>query len=162
MRGDQALSDDYRAVDLTTKGLDQVLKALKGPLPVARVGVLGGRNAREGKVSSNATVGAAHEFGTEHLPMRSFLRVPLMENLDKYLRKSQAFDKDVLKKVIATGTITEWLRKVAISAEAVVADAFNSGGFGKWPPSNMRYKKNHQTLIETQQLRNSITSDVKE
>jgi phage gpG-like protein len=69
-------------------------------------------------------------------------------------------DKDVLNDVLKSGTFTPWLKKVAVLAEGIVADAFASGGFGKWPPSDMTHKKNHQTLVETQQLRNSITSEV--
>ena len=45
--------------------------------------------------------------------------------------------------------------------ESIVQDAFSTGGFGKWKPSRMENKQTKQTLVETQQLRNSITSDVK-
>jgi hypothetical protein len=152
------VSDD---VTLNTRGLDKLLKALKGKQPVARVGVLGDKNARK-ESDSNATIGAKHEFGDDKMPIRSFLRMPITDMMQKYLDKSKAFDKDALKRVIASGSILEWLKKVAITAEAIVADAFDSGGFGKWKPSNMQFKKNHQTLVETQQLRNSVTSDVKE
>lgn len=165
MWGHATVSDESpeNTIEMSTKGLDQLLKALKRNLPTARVGILGDKNARSsGTATSNATVGAAHEFGTEKLPVRSFLRVPIAENLDKYLEKSGAFDPNVLKQVLRDGSILEWMRKVAITAEAVVADAFNSGGFGKWPISDMTHKKNHQTLVETQQLRNSITSEVRE
>ncbi len=54
------------------------------------------------------------------------------------------------------------VKKVAVVAEGIVAEAFDTGGFGQWPPSDMTHKKVHQTLVETQQLRNSITSEVKE
>ncbi len=155
------MSDD--TISINTKGLDQLLKALKGKLPVVQVGVLGDKNRRTTADGvSNATVGAAHEFGTTKLPIRSFLRMPITENLRKYLEKSGFFKPDVLKQVMVAGSIKAWMEKIGVVAETVVADAFASGGFGKWKPSNMANKKNHQTLIETQQLRNSITSRVKE
>ena len=152
-------------VELNTKGLEQLLKSLKNP-PVARVGILGDKSTRctgrSQDTPTNAQIGAWHEFGTTRHPVRSFLRLPITMLLDKRLQESDAFNKDVLKRVMQGGSIAPWLRLVAIEAEAIVAGAFDSGGYGTWVPSDMRYKKNHQTLVETQQLRNSITSEVKE
>ncbi len=154
------MSDD--GVTLNTNGLDKLLKALGGKQPVARVGILGDGSARTSGSLSNAEVGAAHEFGTSRLPQRSFLRIPISENMQKYLDDSGALDKAVMLQVIKEGTVLPWLKKVAVLAETIVHDAFDSAGFGKWQPSNMAAKSNHQTLIETGQLRNSITSEVKE
>ena len=162
------------SIKLSTKNLDQFVKALKGKMPVARVGILQNTTSRtatqtqnkSGKFESkgnqtNAEIGIAHEFGTEKLPIRSFLRVPLADNLQTYLEKSGAFNKSTLRTVVKEGSVREWVQKIAITAEAVIADAFDTGGFGKWKPSDMKHKKVHQTLVETQQLRNSITSEVK-
>lgn len=153
------MSDD---VTLKVDGLDKLLKALKSKPPVARVGILGSKNARSGKENSNATVGAAHEFGTSKLPMRSFLRVPLTDNLQKYMEKSGLLDKEAMELVIKQGSLVPWIKKVAIIGESIVLDAFSTGGFGKWKPSNMDKKLVKMTLVETQQLRNAITSEVKE
>ncbi len=147
-------------VTLKNKGLKQLVKAFK-TMPEIRVGILGGKAMREDVGPSNAQIGAAHEYGTKKLPQRSFLRVPLTDNLDRFLGRSGAFDRTTLEQVIREGTIRPWCVKVAIVAEAVVADAFATGGNGKWKPSDMTHKKVHQTLVETQQLRNSITSEVK-
>lgn len=150
-------------VELNVKGLDQLIKALGSKQPIAKVGILGGKNARStAGVNSNAQIGAWHEFGTTKTPQRSFLRAPISENLQKEMEAAGALDKDVLAEVIARGSVVPWLKKVAVMAEGIVADAFDTGGFGKWKPSNMTRKQNHQTLVETQQLRNSITSEVKE
>lgn len=153
--------DDRSGFTYKDKGLDAILKALKGPLPMARVGILGGGNSRSGKQSSNATIGAKHEFGEDGMPIRSFLRVPIIDNMQRYLEKSGAFTKDVLKQIVSEKSLTQWVKKLGIVGESIVADGFASGGFGKWKPSNMRFKQNKQTLVETQQLRNSITSEVK-
>lgn len=154
------------AYELNTKGLDQLLKALKGKQPVGRIGILGQNAVRGGGTSaatlSNAAVGAMHEFGTSKLPQRSFLRIPIMDNLNKRLEAAGALTSETLNAVVATGSFIPWLKKVVVVAEGIVLEAFDTGGFGKWKPSDMAKKKNHQTLVETQQLRNSVTSEVVE
>lgn len=151
---------------LVTKGLDALITALKVEPPRARVGILGDKtlrkNATKGAAATNATIGAAHEFGTSKLPQRSFLRVPITDNLAKKMESSGALDKDVLAEVIREKSLLSWVKKVAVLAEGIVLEAFDTGGFGKWKPSDMTKKKLQQTLVETQQLRNSITSEVKE
>ncbi len=157
------MSDMDDVVVIKTEGLDKLLRALKQNLPTARVGILGSDDVRSTKGNpSNATIGAAHEFGTSKLPMRSFLRVPITEHLQSKMESSGALDKQVLKQVIAEGSVVPWMKKIAVLAEGIVAEAFATGGYGKWMPSNMDNKKNHQTLVETQQLRDSITSEVKD
>ena len=148
-------------------GLEKILKALRKKPPVCRVGILGDstRKPKEGekKTSDNATIGAAHEFGTEHIPQRSFLRMPIAKGLNKEMEKSNLFDKDVLKEVIRTGSLVPWMEKAATCAEACVQDAFDQGGPG-WPQwKDPNYSNNAgQLLVDTKQLRESITSEVKE
>lgn len=156
---------------LKTDGLDKLIKSLHGKTPTIRVGVLGSKASRAAPAGSqenpnNAEVGATHEFGspTEGVPQRSFLRIPISDNLDKKLTESGAFDPDTLSKVVKQGTVTPWMKKIAIIAENIVSEAFDTGGFGKWPRwKNKKYKNNTgQILVDTAQLRNSITSEVKE
>lgn len=135
--------------------------ALKRRPPLIRVGILGAKPREDGG-PTNAQVGAAHEFGTTKLPVRSFLRVPLAEHLGEYLEAAGAVSPEAFAQIIAAGSFVPWAKKVGIVAENVVADAFDTGGFGKWPPSDMTHKKVARTLVETAQLRNSITSEVKE
>lgn len=157
------ISDDGKpAFEYSDKGLSAILKALAEVAPKARVGILGNKNQRNnGQANSNATIGLKHEFGKDDLPIRSFLRVPIIENLKIYLERAGAFDKEAAKEVVKQKSFAPWVAKLGIIAESIVADAFSTGGFGKWKPSNMAFKKNHQTLIESQQLRNSITSEVR-
>lgn len=144
------------------KGLDQILKALKMAPPVCRVGILGEKDSRSGNQHSNATVGAAHEFGTTKISQRSFLRIPITENLNKQLESSGALDKDTLSNVIKMGDVKPWLKKIGIEAEKVVQDAFDTGGSGKWPAHARGYTNNTgMLLVDSTQLRNSITSEVK-
>lgn len=146
---------------LNTKVLDKILKGFKKP-PVAAVGVMGDHAHRKEGEETNASIGARHEFGTDKLPIRSFLRVPLTNKMSEFLEKSGAFDQESLDEIIRTGSLEAWVKKIGVVGEAVVLEAFNTGGFGEWKPSDMTHKKVHQTLVETQQLRNSITSEVRE
>lgn len=152
--------------ELKLDKLDRLIGILSaGKMPMVRVGVLGAKSHRskgDSKSPTNAEIGAKHEFGLDGMPMRSFLRMPLTEFLQKYLDKAGAFTEPLLKEVMVTASLTPWLKKVGIIGEQIVADGFQTGGFGKWKPSDMSRKRNHQTLVETQQLRNSITSEVVE
>jgi phage gpG-like protein len=149
-------------IEINNKNLLKLIKALGiTRVPVARVGVLGDKNARSGAANSNATVGARHEFGSETMPKRSFLRMPLTNEFNKMMKKSRAFGKDALASVVRLGSIVPWMEKIGIIGVSTVLEAFNTGGFGQWKPSDMKRKKVHMTLVETQQLRESITSDVK-
>ena len=150
-------------------GLDQLLKALNARPPVARVGILGDHALRNGKdhgngALDNATIGAAHEFGTSTVPKRSFLFVPIAERLDKKIESSGLITEDTTNEVLKQGSVIPWMKEIAIDAEAVVLEAFATGGYGKWfalKPATLARKMNQEILVETQQLRNSITSEVK-
>lgn len=132
----------FSATSLTAESLATHLKSAEGVL-------------------TNAAIGALHEFGSEKLPIRSFLRMPINDQLQKFLEKSGAFDKTVLEEIVKSGSIYAWMVRVGIVAEQVVLEAFNTGGFGKWEASQMDHKQTKQTLVETQQLRNAITSETR-
>lgn len=163
---------DESETTLEVKGLDALIKVLKSKVPETKVGILGQKASRgisfpknpKTKVPNlnNAEVGAFHEFGTSKVPQRSFLRVPIAENLDKRMESSGFLTKEVFEETLKSGTIVPYMKKLGILCEGIVREAFDTSGFGKWKPSNMDQKKVKQTLVETQQLRNSITSEVKE
>lgn len=163
------MSDD--GVTINTKGLDQLLKALNARPPTARVGVLADTTARKnnttkGSIPTNAEVGAAHEFGApaRGLPQRSFLRVPITDNLDKRLEQEGMTDEQALKDVIKSGSVLPWVKTVTAIAKGIVTEAFATGGFGKWKGwSDSHYSNNAgQLLVDTKQLRDSIVMEVKE
>lgn len=157
MRENSSLS---KTIQFDDKNLKDLIKAFK-KVPVARVGVLGHHASRRGKTEeTNASIGARHEYGIG-IERRSFLRVPISDKLQSYLESMGAFDKDSIKKVIKEKSLFSWVQKIGVIGELIVGDAFASGGFGLWKPSNFKYKKNWQTLVETKQLRDSISSEVK-
>lgn len=149
------MSDEFN-----TAGLDTMIKLLGDKLPVAKVGILGLDNARSSGGYTNSEIGTFHEFGTSKLPERSFLRIPISEHLKKYMEKAGAFTEDTIQKVIKQKSLIPFVTNLGFVGVQIVGDAFATGGFGKWKPSNMTHKKVEMTLVETQQLRNSISSEV--
>lgn len=169
------MSDD--TVTINVKGLDQLLKALKAKPPIARVGIMGSKNGphyatlesgqkQPSHVPTNAEVGAVHEFGspTRNIVQRSFLRGPISDLLGKEIEAQGALDKDVMAQVIKSGSVIPWITKIAISAKGIVLGALASGGYGKWAPwKDPNYTNNTgMLLVDTTQLRNSITYEVRE
>ena len=119
---------------------------------------------------TNVSIGAIHEFGGDTtlpngkkitLPQRSFLRYPISSKLYSYMKERGAFKEGIIEKVIENGNFVLFMRKVGATAKAIVEDAFDSEGFGTWEKSNREFKKLDMTLVETQQLRNSISYVVK-
>lgn len=141
------------------KGFQKLLAALKKEGSAARVGILGNSNTRSNAGETNAAIGVKHELGLG-LPVRSFLRMPIETEFQNQAKSQNLITQKTLEDVLRTGTLLPILQKMAVIGERCVLLAFDSGGFGRWKPSDMRRKKVHQTLVESQQLRNSITSEV--
>ena len=146
---------------LNLRSLENFLKATKAKMPLVKVGIFSNKNSREGE-STNASIGAMHEFGTENMPKRSFLRMPLTKYLDKEIVNSDLFSEKNLKQIIKTKSFHQLGEAIGAIAVKVVDDAFQTGGFGEWKESIMDDKKVHQTLVETGQLRRSIAYEVSE
>ena len=146
-------------------GLEKLLKALKtSSKPVARVGILGSKDTRSSG-ASNATIGAVHEYGSfsRGIPQRSFLRVPISAGLQAKLQSSGMMTEEATKEVLKLGSVIPWLKKAAVAAEGTVLDAFDSEGPGWAPWKDPNYTNNANMILnDTGQLRDSITSDVKE
>jgi hypothetical protein len=155
-------------IKLDFKGLEKIEKAIRGNFQV-RVGILGGsaqRQDEEGEEDdsiNNAELGIIQEFGSisKGIPPRSFLRMPLEEKkteLVKWLQK-QDLEKMLQSKDFLKDTLARW----GVKAEEIVDSAFSTSGFGKWlanSPATTEKKKSSKPLINTQQLRRSITSEV--
>jgi len=154
------------SVKMENKNLKALITAFEN-LPVARVGILQAKNQRPddddgGNGLTNVELGTLMEFGGSTMPARSFLRMPIAEKLDEFLEDRGAFEKENIKQVIAEKSLNVWMGKVAATAADTVAEAFKTGGFGQWKPSDMKYKKNKQTLVEEGFLRDSVGWDIKE
>ncbi len=108
---------------------------------------------------TNAQIGAIHEFGSVNhsIPERSILRMPILSRLSDELKKTPLKDwEDYLIKFGLKGL----LRAIGQSAVGVIQDAFHTGGFGRWAklkPATVKRKGSTEILVETTQLRRSIT-----
>ena len=147
------------SVKLDVSGLEQLEKMLNQQKTSIKIGILGDKNLRKDG-GSNAEIGVVHEYGNDTMPQRSFLRVPISSNLRKALSEAGLLEKKAVQQAIETGSFQELAELIAIEGVGVVMDAFDSGGDGKWKPSDMTRKKVHQTLVEEQEMRESITYKV--
>lgn len=145
------------------KKLNEIRKALKGFNLVTKVGIVGSPKARvslEPSSMTNAEIGMLNEFGHDHAPPRSWLRMPLefkRRDIIKFLQS------DAVKKLILDGKVREVFLKLGLVAEAIIQDGFETSGFGKWIPNaplTIALKGSAKPLIDTAQLRRSVTSEV--
>lgn len=107
---------------------------------------------------TNGDIGAVHEFGSmsQHIPQRSFLRMPLTTRLKDNV--SSNWGETILRQGFNSA-----LRKLGVMGENTVQKAFATGGFGVWPklkPATIARKRSSAILIDTSQLRRSISSRV--
>ena len=90
------------------------------------------------------------------IPERSFLRMPLMLRLGDELRRlGPALGFQLLR-----GSATQFLKQLGLLGHAIVDEAFATRGYGQWPQLSsltIELKKSDAILIESGQLRNSIT-----
>lgn len=123
------------------------------------VGVTAKTNGRSGEFS-NAELAAIHEFGSpaHNIPERSFLRKPLISNAAVIANLA----KNAVGKFI-TGQITAEAALGALGEEAknISRVAITEGITPTLKPATIKRKKSTKPLIDTGQLLNSITYEVR-
>ena len=119
--------------------MNDLIEGLKRRASI-QVGVFADKSARTDGGLTNAGLAAIHEYGSaEHnLPPRSMLRVPIGEHIKEIMEPIKG--KAVL--MLKSGSLLNLYKTIGIAAEKVVLGAFETGGYGKWPP--LTYK----TLLE--------------
>lgn len=149
------------------KKLLNCIKILKTGMPSVKVGILGSTNGRTQGEQTNAEIGFTNEFGkiTGHkrIPERSFIRMPLKTKFNAKLKTKKSLTGPELEKAIVEGKTEEFATKVGLVAEEVIQEAFATNGFGMWEPNapmTIELKGSDSPLIDTGQLRRSITSKV--
>lgn len=157
-----------RAYDLDIKNIEILERLLKEKMPSIKVGIFSNKKDRkyltdaDGDID-NVDLGIIHEFGSETTPERSFLRMPLSEKMDEEIENSGLLEKSALEDAVKERSIIGIAQALATMAESVIAKAFATGGFGKWEQlkeKTMLRKEVKMILVESQQLRDSITSKV--
>lgn len=146
---------------------------------VVKVGIFGNKNARGAVARSpsgkghrvkgttvtltNAELGLVHELGsiTRGIPARSFLRMPIALKSKEILKAAFIGAPELLRK----GNIKAILGNLGKACEVWIQTAFATGGFGNWAPDKTATKNRKggdSPLIDTGQLRRSVTSKVDE
>lgn len=154
------------------KGLHDFVRGVQAGYYV-KVGIMGNKNTRNDKNSkgqTNADIGFIHEYGrpktakSPAIPMRSFLRLPLLFKKDRILKEIAEIE---MVKKLAKGDFLQILTDLGIVCERVILDAFYTSGWGSWPanaPSTIKKKArgsgSTQPLTDLGFLRRSITSQV--
>lgn len=148
---------------------------------IVKVGIFGSKNARKnigtfdakighrkaGKKKAtltNAEVGFIHEMGSpaHHIPQRSFLRMPLTMKSNEIIRDAEL--GRTFKETV-DGNEKAMLERLGIACVKWIELAFASRGFGQWLPDSLitaLKKGSSEPLIDTAQLRRSITYAVEE
>ena len=100
---------------------------------------------------------------SQNIPRRSFLKDPLFKIKKKQLMEDTI---KIINKHIADDNGGKIIfKKLGLAGEAIVKTAFATGGFGTWKPLSplaVARKGSDRILIDTAQLRKSITSKVEE
>ena len=119
---------------------------------------------------TNAEIGLMHEKGSltggpggTRVERRSFLEMPLVWKSEGLMAIRNKLWEAFTSGEQTTARLHRAYRDLGIMAEKIIAAAFESGGFGKWKPdaaSTISRKGSSRTLVDTSQLRASITSDV--
>lgn len=158
------------------KPLNNLIKALMSKQCTVKIGILGKKDARsptpgESSTLSNATIGAAHEYGTSKIPRRSFLRMPITEHLPEKLKDAGLLDKKHIEEVIKNGNFKQYTQQIGVLGVATVLEAFDTEGWGTWTALSearlkQRAKRNQGSQIlvvpDSHQLRDSIDFRVEE
>lgn len=102
-------------------------------------------------------IGAIHEFGIDNIPQRSFLRVPFAENkkeIDAFIQKRFEMSGKEIAHMKA-------LEQIGVFAEGISKRSFVKNNWKANSPYTIARKGSSKPLIDTGNLRNSITSVVR-
>ena len=127
------------SVEYNAKKLLKLIKSLSKSFPSVEVGIMGSEAAAQhnGTNKTNVEIGFLNEFGSisQHIPARSFIRMPLQLYLSDYIKKKKSLSQEELAKAIEEGKEKEFAAKLGFVAEEVIQDAFETRGFGNWAPN---------------------------
>lgn len=141
------------------RGWNELRKSLgQQPMHVV-VGVQGNDDAREGEGIGNVALAGVHEFGGGNVPERSFLRSTLAANKSNYETLVGKLTKAVVENRIDLHQALGLLGEKVVSD---VRDRIERDDLGvPLAQSTIDRKGSSVPLIDTGQLRNSITYEVR-
>jgi phage gpG-like protein len=127
--------------------------------PKVYIGIPSSANPRQG-AANNATIAAVHELGapSRGIPARPFLIPTMQNNADKYTTlMAQGFRNALQDKEKAA----EVYEKIGLVASSDVKDYIVSGQFVPLKESTIDRKGSSKPLIDSGELRNSISYEVR-
>ena len=144
--------------------LEEMLRQLEADY-YTDVGVLGDGAAELRGELTTAQIGAVHEFGSAdgRIPRRSFIVEPIELGQDQ-IEQAVA---PLIERNLAEGRVLRIYEQLGIAAEAVIQEAFETRGNGRWAPLSENYTRRPSgqpvspadpPLQDTGILRQSITS----
>jgi len=140
-------------------GAQELLKRMKMKLDI-RVGILGDEASAQHADSdeTNVAIGTKHEFGID-VPQRSFIR----ETVDLNTNEIKKVQRLAAKKIIQgkSSNIKRFGDLVGLSVVAMIQERISDGIPPPNSPITIEKKGSSKPLIDTGQLRSSITYDVK-
>lgn len=151
------MADDF---EINLDFIEKLTRSL-AQIPKIEIGILDDSPRTDGK--SNVVIGTTHEYGApaQNIPMRSFLRIPLMDKLNNAINHSEAFDDNALKEIVKAGNLTPWATEIAKIGKEIVLGAFDSRGYGQWVEHAPDYENTTGKILEdTGQLRAAIAYKV--
>lgn len=122
---------DNAKVKANIDELNKLTRFLKEEYKV-RVGILGSKAAAQHDNKSgltNVEIGTFHEFGTENMPQRSFLMMPLQEKLSAEIPKMKKY---IFKQFFVKKAPKQFYMDLGSKALDIIESAFNTNGFGQW------------------------------
>lgn len=124
-----------------------------------RVGIIGSKatsphDSESGK--TNAEIGSYHEFGgtsvngKEQPPQRSFLWMPLKEQLKFDNSEMKEIKKTMWKQIFVKNSADKFWQTLLTKALEVIEGAFDTEGYGQWKPLSY---KTHQLVDKKKGLK---------
>lgn len=144
-------------------GLEDLQKRMKDARgrSVVKVGIqetAGSHKESEGGLSV-ADVGSFHEFGTDTIPQRSFIRAPIQDNKTDL----QTLQRKLLREVMLGGKSTgEALALIGEKAQSDMIAAINAGIEPGLEQATIDAKGSSTPLIDSGQLKQSIRYKVED
>lgn len=138
-------------------GLEDLQKRMKDARgrSVVKVGIQETAGAHQGEAEglSVADVGSFHEFGTDNIPQRSFIRAPIQDNKADL----QGLQRTLLREVMLGNKSTgEALALIGEKAQSDMVAAINAGIEPGLEQSTIDAKGSSTPLIDSGQLKQSI------
>ena len=118
---------------------------------------------REKSAKTNAFLGMIHHFGaiSGHFPARPWLDVPWKTGKRKILADAlRGWRTEVKEKIIRSDFGRWFLRGVGFAYEEKLKSLFTANNWAPNAPATIRKKGSSSPLIDTGQLRRSISSEV--